>query len=564
MRTKKHVAPPTRPSAASPARAMPVAGRKRKNPQAEARPTTEAAESPPTRGSSERSLEADVAAPPIDRLPEELISRILESLGLEAAAKARLVCRRWRDAAEAILWRRLEVVGRRPSSKIDVADRIAKLLVGAGEGRRWIRLAPGASLNTRLLLKAKGDGDAFSGSPSLESLISACTMASGGLGGLDVRLRECMQCVPIVLHSFDPPAAPAAAVPAACRALRRLSIRNTYRGTLDGEMLLSFFRLHADFWGLLRHFPSLECLEIDEGAAPGLEAARDAAPLIEALASSATAPHTLKELRVRALLSGRALRALPRLAALEHLHVFYGLHPGVEGKDLAALGACPALRSLGPLDVCHRSRIEPGRIAGRLDGLAAALGRSPSLSDLELCFHVPPAAELLAKLAALGQSFPGRISLDVAVDLAPGRAAEAAAALAAARPRRLALVPSVGEDAVEDLSGLVDELGRLSAFAGCAIESTEVRLRVDPRGVLLFRFGDEGGVYAERGAARAAAAAALPSARVSFWGPGGKSEEEEEEEEEDLSTEEFLEGLGMGMVDEYFADRHLHPYYGRR
>eukprot|EP00741_Cyanophora_paradoxa_P012784 tig00020629_g12348.t1 len=527
--------------------------------------------------------EAVAAAPTsITQLPDaiRILSEILEHLGLQAAAAVRAVCRRWRDAAEAIRWRRLDV-----ELFSERADQLAGLLIGAqgldwsqldsaarqavtwssaagrsngednarvgGRGQR-IRVAPGASLRLEVTSATEDTTSLNEAWRSTLSLFTACSAAAGAasggagvLGEIDV---DC-SCAPDgglsdLLDALVPPGA------AARPSLRRLALRgcDSRHQSLSGASILlelvvdphlrplvfpnleslsveiycghmrmssySYSRLAAE--ALIRCFPNLKRLEflyggehhdIGETAAafgfPSLEyrgaiegsRSFSAASLIERLASGPTAP-SLKELvlnrhmRFSPELSLKALRALQRFPALERLNGYFLLVDFEEGLEeaLAALGSLPALKSVGKLAL----ELDAEDVTV-LNGLAAALERSSSLTDLELrivawvvlllldpLWHheafcatdvAPPHREALPALARLAGAARGRLSLELVIDFdhAPGRLAEFAAALAAAPPRRLSLFVSGDE---------VEELECLSAFAGCSTGDIDVEVRL--------------------------------------------------------------------------------------
>eukprot|EP00741_Cyanophora_paradoxa_P009132 tig00000145_g8844.t1 len=479
---------------------------------------------------------------PFDALPDGVLSLVLERLGLQSAAAARAVCKRWRQAAEAVTWKRLEVVTWRPER----ADHLAALLsmssssedddAGAGTARRWIRVAHSARLHAEITGSHVSRGAANQRSPwdAALALAFACTAASGGLGDVDLKCARSMaahSCVGDVLEALAVGQAKRARPPAPGGALRGLALRDACGACCRGlppaaeldDCLRPFSGLESlvlpvccavDAEGasaLARCLPrlrklginlqtykdaarlsalaALECLDVwsDEG---------DAAPLLEGLASGPAA-QSLKELEFSAVLSAAALRALPRLAALERLPGTFSLEESVRTADLACLGACPALLSVGPLRLSCLSggagASAEAVLADRLGGLAAALRRSPRLKlfvhlDFELS---APTLEALEGLARAGSG--GRLELEMRLDMA-GPVAEAAAALAAAPPRKLSLiVRGAGEHAA------AGRLSSLSAFAGCSLGETEVLLRLSG---------------APHAAALAAVVRALPSARV--------------------------------------------------
>eukprot|EP00741_Cyanophora_paradoxa_P000541 tig00000411_g524.t1 len=554
----------------------------------------------------------------IDRLPNSARERVLEAVGFQHVTFVRLVCRRWRDAVKDVVWQRLDVV----TTSRTHADRLASLVVraaGSADGadaaapgdRRWIRVAPGASLRLRIEESPYAFAHVRDGAGRIRfpnpterwahartrgpavlagaaSLVAACAESSaaaaaggggGGLAELEVELgAPSGACVLDLLRS---PALAAAAGPS----LRGLQLRSGAdgHGPCGGfpgdfkKLLLSFPRLESlalprccsaegyavdqiaaalpnlkqlticlagfeEGGGGLAALGRLEILELCRGVHADEDDAdaedRDARYLIESLADGPAA-RSLKELRLRcpASISGGALLALPRLAALERLDVTRGivqLGADVGEEALAALGACPALRTLPALlpspDVEHEGDRDidddgdgegegeeaPGgygdRVAEQLAGLAAALERSSTLETLDLLFnHVPRGA--LAGLGPLARASRGRLSLKMEVDLEEAEdVARAAAALApAAAPappplRRLALTALVGEKALRGRW-----LGRLAAFARCSAEPPEVSLNVSDS-----LSGEEEEV---RSAIRDAVKGALPSARVNVRMP---------------------------------------------
>eukprot|EP00741_Cyanophora_paradoxa_P009817 tig00000147_g9510.t1 len=468
-------------------------------------------------------------APPIEQLPDAVLSQVLERVGLHGAALARAVCRRWRDAAEAVSWARLEVDVR--SGSAEHADVLALLLVGAPAPacggapslRRWIRVAPGASLRLRVAAVSTCGLHAATLWSSGVALLAACAAAAsgGGLGEVEVEFRRRASpraCLADLLAAL----APLGAVGpdgAGRGALRRLALRSeglrkdfgydAFPPAPELERLLrplaalerlvlpvcsaadrpaaaalarSLPRLrelevNLEGYGAaggLAALPSLECLAVEDGATGALRDPPDAVPLLEGLAAGPAAL-SLKELRVPALLSRAALRALPRLAALERLRGPFSVCADVGGDDLAGLGSLPALRSLGLLRLCPAG---PEAAAQQLAGLAAALARSAALTDLDLRIGPPPPAAALEELAALAGAARGRLSLEMEVDLAPGRPAEVAAALAAAPPRRLALAVAVGAEALR--GGWLDGLAAFSACSAGDIEGALEALAQSP------------------------------------------------------------------------------------
>eukprot|EP00741_Cyanophora_paradoxa_P001504 tig00000492_g1456.t1 len=404
------------------------------------------------------------AASPFRHLPDGVLSQIFELLGLRTVAVARLMCRRWRNVAETFEWRNLELA----VESVEQLDQIASQIASGGQecgGRRWIRLAPGASLRLEVDRRAgvlrASDGQKSPWEAAL-ALASACAAASGGLGEVDLTCDSSgpsRSCFGGLLGALAPPGG------AACAALRSglsLPVCCTADRASAAALAQSLPRLKRlemsvgrfDAVAGLASLSSLEFLQIhNEAFEPP-----DAAPLIEGLASGPAA-RSLKELFCVADLSGAALRALPRLAALESFCGPLGLKADAGADDVAALGSCAALKSLA--------------------GLVAALGRSSSIADLELRLgtaETPPGATELEALAALAGAARGRLSLELEVDLEPGWPAQAAAALAPAPPRRLVLSATVSEPAMEG-----GWLAGLAAFANCS-EDIEVRVRTGSDG----------------------------------------------------------------------------------
>eukprot|EP00741_Cyanophora_paradoxa_P012695 tig00020616_g12265.t1 len=491
--------------------------------------------------------EAAAAASLFDRLPDAILSQILECLGLRAAAQARAVCVRWREAAAAVLWKRLDFEFSQSAEIADALAGLAAACIARGDGdpgaaaaapaagRPWIRAAPGASLLLETGVHAFAPPTTprppVNPLPNAVALVAACAAASGGLGSVDAHFTFAVGvggCILGLLGALVPPGA------AACPALRSLALRceEHARAPEEWEEWRLPDAFPADLGRALAALPNLErlllprCCAADERVAEALAASlprlrrleinvwddaaagclaalpgglevlalhaalsdpfdgapREAAPLLEALAAGPSAA-SLKELRIPESyqLCGAALRALPRLPALQRL-----LHapPVMLGgdEDLSLLGDCAALAELPALHLWPTGEGAPARLAGLLAGLAAALERSTSLSGLNICIRArPPWPEALAALAALVRAAGGRHSLELEVDLAARETAEVAAALAAAPTRRLALKVSVDEAALE--GGL---LAGLAAFAACS-EDIELRLRVGWRADQMWR-----------------------------------------------------------------------------
>eukprot|EP00741_Cyanophora_paradoxa_P014893 tig00020828_g14367.t1 len=536
---------------------------------------------------SHTDLHAPEAAPfAFDRLPDGVLSVVLQFLGLQHAAAARAVCRSWREAVEAIQWRRLDVVGKglmRP-------ERLVKLLVdpavghgveepegdpAVGAKRRWIRVAPGASLRVEMgseaYMKASLAKDWADWFQTAVALVAACVAAaSGGLGEVSV---EC-----VYLVGGDAAALEAlllAIVPlgaAACPALRSFKLLCNFADGSGGVPFpleprlrplsnLEVFALPrcwyvdrpaADAVG--RSLPRLKRLGITLGgfeAAGGLAGAAslqylkarssggsasrphcpDAGPLLEGLASGPAAL-SLKELCFEGRLSAAALRVLPRLAALELLSGSLTLGPDLDRADLGALRLPPALRGLGTLRLSRELERDGAALAGALEGLAGALAACPrprpsppalTLILADAAEAAPPEANALAGLSALARAARGELSLELPVDLRPGRPTEAAAALSDAPLRNLRylkpgiihmllLVVDVSEEAAR--GGWADGL---SAFAGCSCSGgLEIRLRAlrpyDSTNMYIVE--EEAAGHAFRLGVWAAVARALPAARI--------------------------------------------------
>eukprot|EP00741_Cyanophora_paradoxa_P025286 tig00000361_g24405.t1 len=440
-------------------------------------------------------------------------------------------------------------------SELDVAERASLIWQSLAPGR-WIRMAPDASLSLEVEPATEDyRSEAWRSTLSLLTAFSAAAGAAGGAGGLGEVDVECScasdTCLADILDALAPPGA------AVCPSLRSLALRGKSSGDPDCTVLclgldpvlrpLVFPNLSSlacnilccypgrhDSEALARSLPNLKRLEVEyddertgvvvehsvEKAAIGLAAGvfpalesfkavetggcERAGPLVEALASS-NAALTLRELVLQwssglAELPVEALRALGRFTALERLRGPFAVFPEAAGDDLAALGSLPALKSLGPVDLYE----DDEALAARLDCLAAALARSSSLTELELSIGAGLTPEALAALARLARAGRGRLSLELDAELAPGRPAEVAAALAGAPPRRLVLFVYMKEEAADE-SGRVscERLDGLSAFAGCSAGDIEVRLCVEGEGEC------EG-----MDAAREAVSRALPSARV--------------------------------------------------
>eukprot|EP00741_Cyanophora_paradoxa_P016527 tig00020927_g15958.t1 len=381
---------------------------------------------PPPSASSQQETETSTAgsgepeAEPalIDQLPDSILSGILERLGLQAAAAARAVCRRWRDAVEAIRWCRLDV-----KLQPERADELAGLLLG-GQGLDWsrlddaeharaevtrwlatrcheddsrmggrrIRVAPGASLRLEITPTTEdGYGEAWWYTLSLLTAFSAAAGAAsgsggGGLGEVDV---DC-SCAPYccLADLLDALAPPGAAVGPSLRSL-------ALRGGESCDPDCSFFYLGVD--PVLRPllFPNLESLSCRALCCfPGR-------PDAEALARCFPRLRRL-EVRYKGDPDEEIGEAMAVFPSLEYLQAMNGSVQWLESPDslIEALASGPAALSLKEL-VLDWSTIS------RLPDLALptlrALDRFPALQRLqatpsfELCSSVGE-----ADLAALG------------------------------------------------------------------------------------------------------------------------------------------------------------------
>eukprot|EP00741_Cyanophora_paradoxa_P012776 tig00020629_g12341.t1 len=497
--------------------------------------------------------EAEAAAPTsITQLPDAILSEILEHLGLQAAAAVRAVCRRWRDAAEAIRWRRLDV-----KLSSERADQLAGLLIGAqgldwsqldaavragvawwlmagrsrgedncnarvgGRGQR-IRVAPGASLRLEVT-SATDDAYAFSEAwRSTLFLLTACSAAAGaasgaGAGGLGEVDVDCSwapsSCLTDLLDALAPPGA------AACPSLRRLALRGREsRGRhpqesiplgVDPDLRPMTFpnleNLYVDVYccssrrpaaeALVRCLPNLKRLEFLYGgvhdAIGGIAVAFEfplleylgaiggsrsfsAPPLIERLASGPTAL-ALKELVLNLIyiseLTPKALRALQRFPALERLKgnfLFLDSEEGNGENALAALGALPALKSLGQLALRDSEAL-----AAHLNGFAAAFERSSTLTDLHLYIEEAAPREALPALARLAGAARGRLTLHVS-----WRVGENALAALGSCPGLTSLGRLVLRFASPELEGLAAHLNGLAAAFERSPTLTDLHLHI--------------------------------------------------------------------------------------
>eukprot|EP00741_Cyanophora_paradoxa_P017529 tig00020996_g16933.t1 len=306
---------------------------------------------------------AGAPASPFDLLPDAVLSLILERLGLRVAAAARAVCRRWRDAVEAVHWRRIELVVRGRAAR---AKALAGLLVGAedpevdpaaaaaaggGGARRWIRVAAGGSLrlDAEYLEEAEEAeleelqlADERGPHMTALSLVRACAAASGGgLGGLELALSPC----PLVqLDLLTQRARPA------CPALHSLALRTEFPSDFCADCLQP-----STLPWLLRPFPRLtslalpECCALDEDAVAALARSRPRLKRLEV---------TLEYYADGAALSG--LSALEYLDARLQLwkldesrgegpDVWRDIYPLDPAPLVKALAAGPAARSLKEL-----------------------------------------------------------------------------------------------------------------------------------------------------------------------------------------------------------------------
>eukprot|EP00741_Cyanophora_paradoxa_P025717 tig00000388_g24817.t2 len=530
------------------------------------------------------------SASPFGQLPYEVLAHILKRtcISLRNAAAARAVCRRWREAAEEIVWHRLNF-----SLSPRSAGTLAGILRGehiqqstrgdpaAGAARPWIRIAPGASLH--LTCRASDTSAASGGGPwdHFLSLVSACTAASGGLSEVNVTFPGSAQRdsgVLGLLRRLVPPGA------AACPALRSLALSHS-RPADFGELIRPFPNLErlslpgcwspreSDAAALASSTPRLKKLDITFpknadaaglafvraldlkrlrirawpthadgaclGALPSIEfldfgaygGKKDPAfrnslcELIEGIASGPAA-FSLEEC-VKGVpwdLSSSAARALPRLTALQHLR---SVPSTVCEEDLAALGSCPALRSLGPLrladELAGGARRSSSECREQLAGLASALERCPSLVDLQLWFQpymyksinpaFPTDSPLPAdSLAALAHAGRRRISVRMGLGGEPSNIAGVGAALVAAAPRRIVLEGIVDQAVLTKLTkegrrGLWAD--RLAAFHGSS-DNIEVNVVVGPGR------GTGGCPQLRMRDVQEEAKCALPSARFNF------------------------------------------------
>eukprot|EP00741_Cyanophora_paradoxa_P019368 tig00021127_g18696.t1 len=530
--------------------------------------------------------DAEAAAAPtsiFDQLPDVILSYIIEWVGLQDAAAARAVCRRWRNAVDEIRWRWLDI-----ALCPERADELAGILLGAqglswsrldqldaarSEVTRWlvarcqasdarvggrrIRVAPGASLSLQISPATEdGFSEAWRSTLLLLTAFSAAAGAASGAGdgGLGEVELDCSCASGDCLREiFEALVAPDAAACPSLRSLtlwgdtgedgdyvslgvnpcsRRLTFPNLESLSLDilccfpgrpaaealaaealAQSLPRLKRLRVQYdredgGTVLKAagaFPALERLDATDLSNADIHGFCSLASLLEDLASGPAAL-SLKKLRVVvnlsegpnvAVLNSAGLRALGRLPALQHLraHPVSYVDSEVGEEDLAALGSLPALKSLERVVLLA----EEG-LAARLNGLATAFERSSSLNFLELTCCRALAEELLPALKRLAVAARGRLALVLDVDLAPGRPAKTAAALAAAPLRRLDLAVNVDASAIAELDGL-------SAFAACSLGDLGMTVRLTN----VLEDSGGGGVW---GAARAAVARALPTARV--------------------------------------------------
>eukprot|EP00741_Cyanophora_paradoxa_P020820 tig00021312_g20099.t1 len=508
----------------------------------------------------------EVPAPSaFDTLPDGVLSLVLEHLGLQNAAAARGACRRFRETIEAVVWSRVDVACSSPERADQLAsllrqpgEQTARTAGSAGDPsacRRWIRVAAGASFRAAVKEAAAAGGRTY-GSYEFEcygfefgsswerpiartpwaaalALVSACVAASGGLSSVEVDCRRSRSaCTGDLLGALSPPSG----APAAGRALLRSL-------AIGGDYSFDCFGLPAGLGEQLRGFPNLEslalpdCCTADAAASsaiarclprlkraslflrgygdaaplaslPALErlevkcGPQDPAPLVSGLAAGPAA-RSLRELHFSSDLTAGALRALPRLVALERIHGYFMVDFAVSADDVACLGACPALRSLGtPHLYPDGDEGAPLRFAEQLAGLRAALERSPKLV-LDLYFNSQPSTPgaVAAVAGSRGRPPAGAWRWRRGSTSTPPRAAPRRSPPPSPPPRPAACASA--SRGPEDLAG--GRLASLSAFAACSLEPLQVRLSLV--GALE---GDE----AAEAAARAAAASSLPSARL--------------------------------------------------
>eukprot|EP00741_Cyanophora_paradoxa_P009985 tig00000157_g9671.t1 len=326
-----------------------------------------------------------------EQLPDVILSEILEHLGLQAAAAARAVCRRWRDAVEAIRWRRLDV--KLPSGR---ADQLAGLAVGAQAlgldlsrldyvaradvfwqlaapdrgrvggsrvGGRWIRVASGASLRldvTPAVEDAYGCSKAWRSTLSLLTAFSATAGAAsgasaGGLGEVEVDCSCAPSgCLAELLKALAPPGA------AAYPALRRLALREGHPS--DRERHSISLGVGPDFPPLV--FPNLDSLSCDICCcSPGL-------PPAEALALCLP---NLKRLEVR--LEGEYS---------EEGVVFSGQPAAVIGRAAAAF---PSLQVFKATDPAEGVGAAPDETEVNVVPLIETLASGPAALSLKECVY---------------------------------------------------------------------------------------------------------------------------------------------------------------------------------
>eukprot|EP00741_Cyanophora_paradoxa_P020616 tig00021276_g19899.t1 len=522
----------------------------------------------------EHAAAAAVEVSPFDRLPDVVLSVICEHLGLKAAAGARGVSRRWRDAAGAVLWRRLD-----PGIELgsERADLLARLLVGAEcmEGdrdrsghrrqrppRRWIRLAPGASL--RLDLGERVDVGSWK---SAVALVSACAAASGGLGDLELLKRF------VCAHDSSSPACLrdllGVLLPTRL-ALRGVALR------VESAVGRSKRLRSIDVEEAFRPFPNLEslclprCCVVDQPAADALSRCLPRLKRLELRLQCGWAEEQdFEQTTDDSYETAAALAALPALERLvvqrgydecgswDLAPMIAGLASGPAARSVEDSPAPPCtpfrasshssacgdpsrylfliviiylfepsstipnflalqlgrLTTLGPLRLCPRDswprdgdeeeeEAECLAIAGCLSGLAEALAKSHTLADLELTLPADLPAVALTAFAALVREAKGRLFLEIDIDLELENPVEPelAVALASAPPSRLVLMADVDWAALDG-----GKLDCLSAFAGCSTGDVEVRLDVERE------MRDR---LEALEAARGAATRAFPSARL--------------------------------------------------
>eukprot|EP00741_Cyanophora_paradoxa_P025287 tig00000361_g24406.t1 len=508
---------------------------------------------------------------PFDALPDGVLSLVLETLGVQGAACARAVCQRWREAAEALVWSRVDLVAKSAERVAQLASVLVTHQRDAdshrARGRRWIRVAPGASLSLEMPSDPAADHDGDTSDDGLWravlSLASACTCAAamassgrGGLGLVDIMITarpaagsRCCAIASELLAALAPrdgmPAAAAKGIalhqPYATECLgppRKLDsllrpfpnlerlqlpcVLDTAAAAAIARALPRLKHLHQCVRSYqsvepLAALASLEVLAIEVSSDRDIVVGLDPAPLLEALASG-PAGLSLRELCCTHLTCG-ALRVLPRFPALEQLHaghIMTAVPVGVE--DLLALGACPSLRSAKDFFLV-RDEAEPNAsLAARLAALATVMEQRPLLQlDLRVDAEALRVEEVDA-LATLARAAGSRLDLHLTSHLSPDAAiaapADVAAALAGSPPDRLSLSIFRGGGPALDDAAVLDSLRQLSVFAACFHKSIEVDiimfLDVDNDGEF------EGGAKDFAGAVLETIKSALPTATCSI------------------------------------------------